>query len=73
MQFGEIDRLAVEAEAPGEGCDAEAGQYDRPAGTEFAQGCGGKRQGGGLAHVRKVWRAPAAEKRFLMARSEEKY
>ena len=37
VQVGEIDRLAIEAEAPGECGGAEAGQHDGPALAEFAR------------------------------------
>ena len=51
VQVGEVDRLAVEAEAPGEDGSAEAGQHNGPAAAKFARwsfgGCGDN----DLAHV----------------------
>ena len=69
MQIGEIHRLAVEPETPGKYSNAEAGQYYRPALTEFSL-CG---DDGYITHALKLGCVAIGHKRFFMALSEEKF
>src|SRR5580698_5316885 len=73
-QLGEINRLAVEAEPPGKGRDAEACQDDRPAAPEFADRCAGTRlaERSEVVHEPKC-REPATARQSVTLRSAPKH